>query len=172
MAPVMGVLTGAYADVQKTLTVMNHHLIDKLGLRLVFVHGDQQSFSRMVYLKYSEGKLYDWLVPLPGDWHFVVHALMSIHHPKSGWWATLISWFPHVAGLCPDSIVDDWTSVEKYNTYCAFYECVILSIVQYVHDVVPPFYIDHPSVLLAMLAEHKSEGNPPPAPPKSTKSTK
>ena len=158
MPPVLDVLTGAYDDVKDTLSLIHNHLVHRCGFRFLFLHGDQQSYSRMVHLIFSKGSEYNWLVPLPGEWHFVCHALQAIHHPRSGWWHHFVNWFPRVAGLSPDVIERDWTSVEKYNNYCAFYECVIVSCMQYLKDVVPEYYLDHPRLLMHLLEENKAEG--------------
>jgi hypothetical protein len=158
MHPELDVLTGAYDDVKDTLSEIKKHLVDRCGFQFVFLHGDQQSYSRMTHLMFSKGAEYNWLVPLPGEWHFVVHALISIHNPKSGWWHHFTNWFPRVARLSPDAIDRDWTSVEKYNNYCDFYECIIVSSMQYLHDIVPEYYLDHPVLLMELLEENKAEG--------------
>ena len=41
--------------------------------------GDQQTYSRMVWLKIYHPSRYAWLLPLPGEFHFTVHVLMALH---------------------------------------------------------------------------------------------
>lgn len=156
--PVQDVLTAASYDVEETLARLKHRFVDKCGFQLVFVHGDQQTYSRMLALQYAKGDLYNWLVPLPGEWHFVAHALNSIHNKKSGWWAALINWFPDSAGLCQGAVLEEWTSIEKYDIYCSFYEAVIVSVMEFLHQVVPPFYLNHPTILLQLLENENAEG--------------
>ena len=165
-SPVQDALTGSYADVERTLGVIKHELIDKLRLRLLLVAGDQQSYSRMLHLQYARGRSYAWLLPLPGEFHFICHALMAIHHPNSGWYKTLIYWVitknAHGPGFCPDSIAGEWDSVEKYNTYCNFYEALILGIVAYLALVIPSHLLYYPETLIELAIESKAEGTPPP----------
>ena len=73
--------THGTADYEDNKAVLARIRIRKenLGLKLVFVIGDQQSYSRMVWLKRKETSDYLWLVPFPGEFHFAVHMLMGIH---------------------------------------------------------------------------------------------
>lgn len=72
-------------------------LIKKLGRKVAFGYGDQQSFNRMTHLKRNEGTGLDMILPLGGDFHYLIHALMAIHKL---WWVPLISWVVRDAGLC------------------------------------------------------------------------
>ena len=53
--PVMDCLTGAYVDVDQTLSVIKKYVLETLGMRLAVVWGDQQSYSRMLHLSIAGG---------------------------------------------------------------------------------------------------------------------
>jgi hypothetical protein len=90
--PVMDCLTGAYVDVDQTLSVIRKYVTETLGMRLAVVWGDQQSYSRMLHLSIAGGADFQWMIPAPGEFHFLVHALMALHKKESGWWAALVGW--------------------------------------------------------------------------------
>ena len=135
--------TAAYSDNEAVLERALNLLWTKFGRELAFVFGDQQSFSRMVNLWRDNPEKYGWLIPFPGDFHFLVHALMGIH---SLFWPTLIRWLVQDVGLCRRSCNEKhWSSVEKYNNYRPMYETFIVAIVQYLQSFLPSWLLsDYP----------------------------
>jgi hypothetical protein len=171
--PPLDVLTGAYDDVLKTLNTIQQYVISELGMKLAFVWGDQQSYSRMVSLTISGEKAFQWLVPCPGEFHFIVHALMAVHHQDSGWWAWFLGWVTKEAadddelsggGFMSDQIGDKWDSVEKYNGYCAFHEALSCAVLEYLQEVLPADLKYNVYELLDVLEAHDALGTPSPCP--------
>lgn len=84
-----------------------HMFVTVLMIPIVFVVGDQQSFSRMVWLKRFEPETYSTIVPLPGDFHAAVHMLMAMHIL---WWEPLIFFIISKTEFCVGSIHEEWSS--------------------------------------------------------------
>jgi len=74
--------------VRKWLDVVDT-VIASLGLGAILAVGDQQSFSRLLWLKRFGKENYKRIIPLPGEFHGAVHILMVIHKL---WWKPLIKW--------------------------------------------------------------------------------
>ena len=143
--------TAGYADVRKWWEW--HSLYHSaLGIWCHVVIGDQQSYSRMVWLMRREPQSFSSLVPFPGDFHFVVHMLMAIHIL---WWKPLISWLVHETGFCVESTTEDWSSVELYNRYRFLYEAMIVGILAYILEVIPRHLLEQPRLLLRAIKVSK-----------------
>jgi len=125
--------TAGYADVRLFLERLLSTM-QQLGISVHMVVGDQQSFSRLVWLKRKEPASYKSIIPFPGDFHTAVHMLMAIHVL---WWTPLISFLIESSGFSINSIEEDWSSVELYNRYRHFYEVVIVGIVEYLVEILP-----------------------------------
>jgi hypothetical protein len=128
-----------------------------LGLQLCFVVGDQQSYSRMIFLKRKEPDFLDWVIPLPDDFHFIVHALMAIHQL---WWFALVRWVVMDVGVCMKTCgagekPEKWSSVEKYNNYRFLYELLIVSLMTYLKEAVPAGLLGNYAVLSGLAAQNK-----------------
>lgn len=137
--------TAGYADVRKFLGVLKAIVVSTLCIPLVFVLGDQQSFSRMVWLKRKEPDAFGFVIPFYGDFHFAVHLLMAMH---SLWWGPLVSWLLQETGFCSQSIHQEWSSVELYNRYRFVYEAIIVGILAYLLEVLPEGALNDPGPLL------------------------
>jgi hypothetical protein len=149
--------TAGYADVRKFME--QHWLLVHvmLCIQISFIVGDQQSFSRMVWLKRMEAGAYDSIIPLPGDFHAAVHMLMAMHIL---WWEPLVCWLVDKTGFCEASIHETWSSVELYNRYRFFYEAIIVGVISYIIEVVPPPQLQQPEILLE-YAKHNNRGRFP-----------
>lgn len=119
--------TAGYSDVRKWLDVVDAICAD-MRVRVILAVGDQQSFSRLVWLKRFGKENYKHIIPLPGEFHGAVHILMAIHKL---WWKPLIRWLVLNSEFCVESICEEWSSVELYNRYRFLYEGVICGIVAY-----------------------------------------
>jgi hypothetical protein len=149
--------TAGYADVRKLLAVLRFYVISTLSIPFAFVIGDQQSFSRMVWLKRKEPESYSFVIPFYGDFHFAVHCLMAIH---SLWWGPLVGWLLETTGFCSQSINETWSSVELYNRYRFVYEVIIVGILAYLLEVLPAGALDDPGPLLeAARTQNKGKKN-------------
>ena len=104
--------TAGYSDVKKALRTIKHLLNTILAILVLFVVGDQQSFSRMVWLKRMEPESYKSIVPFPRDFHAAVHMVMAMHALR---WASLICWIVNQTDLSVQSISEEWSSIELYN---------------------------------------------------------
>ena len=141
--------TAGYADVRLFLERLKA-VMTLLGIPVQIVFGDQQSFSRMVWLKRKEPASYKQIVPCPGDFHTAVHMLMAIHIL---WWNCFISNIIQETELSELSIAEDWSSVELYNRYRQFYETVIVGVLAYIVEVVPEHLLDQLDLLLEVTAD-------------------
>ena len=86
--PIMDAGTAAYSDVDRWLGAVKRMYLFLITLPILAVSeaasmvmavGDQQTWSRMLWLKLYHPSRYDWLLPLPGEFHFTYHALMAMH---------------------------------------------------------------------------------------------
>ena len=152
--------TAAYSDVRLFLERLQVNM-EELGIPVHLVVGDQQSFSRMVWLKRKEPTSYVSIVPFPGDFHTAVHILMAVHLL---WWNALICWIVETTGFSDNSIVEEWSSVELYNRYRQFYEASIVGILTYLLEILPKELWDQYDLLLEM-ASGQNEGTNNEAPP-------
>eukprot|EP00966_Prymnesium_polylepis_P201730 4674348-Prymnesium_polylepis.2 len=112
--------------------------------------GDQQTFSRMMFLKLFNPERYAWLLPLSGEFHFTVHALMAVHIL---WYACFIKWVVFQLD-CTKTIKGLWTSVELYKYYDHFYQMVIGCLAEYVEEVVPAELLHQPEALMRAVSDN------------------
>ena len=70
--------TASYNDVIFLLDQVLRYMQD-LQICLFLLGGDQQTFSRMLWLRRMNPGKYDQIVPFVGDFHGAVHMLMAIH---------------------------------------------------------------------------------------------
>ena len=154
MDPVLNVGTAAYADVDLVLKVIfNFYFITcVMPAAIVLLVGDQQSYNRMIWQKKLSPKLNDWYVPLPGEFHFVVHVLMAIHRL---WFVALSSWANDALGW-HKTIKEDWTSVEEWHHYDRFYQLLIAVLTAYLLEIVPSRMLLQPVLLRDAVAGNAS----------------
>ena len=114
--------TAGYDDVRKGLAAIVSLLCVTMCVSWILVVGDQQSYSRMVWLIRHESPTYDAIIPLPGDFHFAVHLLMAIHML---WWDHLVSFVIRKSGFGLQTIHEHWDQVSLYNRYRNFYETLL-----------------------------------------------
>lgn len=145
MPPVLDVDTASYDDIYKSLNAIKHAILPYT--EMVLLVGDQQTYERLFHLKSKRNASHRWLVPLPGEWHYVVHALMAIH---ALWWTPFIeSFIEHLS--FGKSIKYPWKSVETYVYYDRVYQLIIGELVKYVAGVVPRAYRQQPKRLLELV---------------------
>lgn len=149
--------TAAYEDNKILLAKIGAHVKNVLGRQFAFVVGDQQSYSRMTFLKRRETASLEFVIPMPGDFHFAVHYLMGIH---GLWFDTFISWFVLTIGLCAKTCGGGenpakWGSVEKYNDYRFLYEVIIVSLMRYLKEAVPPGLLKNIPLLMKLAEQNR-----------------
>ena len=154
MDPVLNVGTAAYADVDRVLKVIfNFYVVTcVMPAAIVLLVGDQQSYNRMIWQKKLSRKVNDWYVPLPGEFHFVVHALMAIHRL---WFVALSSWANDALGW-HKTIKEEWTSVEEWHHYDRFYLLLIAVLTAYLLEIVPSRMLLQPVLLRDAVAGNAS----------------
>lgn len=129
--------------------------ITTLGIAVILLEGDQQKFSRMVWLRRFDGaNKYSQIVPFVGDFHAAVHMLMAIHRL---WWSALTKCLIEESGFQVESLKEKWGSAELYNRYCFSYEVLIVAVLSYMLEVLPRDLLDQPQNLAA-LAKDASPG--------------
>ena len=147
--------TAGYADV-RLWQDKHRQLMHQLSIDINMAVGDQQSYSRLVWLKRKEPEAFITMVPFLGDFHAAVHMLMAIHIL---WWNSLICWIMEKTGLSEASIKEDWSSVELYNRYRFFYEVIIVGILAYITEVIPAHILNRPDILISAAADQNKGAN-------------
>lgn len=141
--PVRNVSTAAYSDVDAATTAIANVLL--LYTALVFLFGDQQTYSRLFWLKCYHPESNEWYIPMPGNWHFTVHALMAIHKL---WHRCFTAKLVHEMGFEKTIKPTGWTSVELFVYYDRFYQLLVFCLVTYLTEVVPDPMLHDPEQLL------------------------
>ena len=157
-APILDAGTAASREVAKFLRTVARkfiHLfrIDQLGLKaaeIVMVVGDQQTYERMRTLKLHHPLQYSWLVILPGEFHFCMHALMALHKL----WFSVFGALAVAHLKCQRSIKADWTSIEACKYYDHFWQLMILSLALYLKEVVPAPVLSRPEHLRQQVGQN------------------
>ena len=68
--------------------------------------------------------------------------------PSTSSWSALIECLVVESGFATMSLKSKWDSVELYNRYRHAYEVIIVAVLSYVTEVVPPAHLHHPEVLI------------------------
>ena len=124
--PMMDVSTAAYDDVDPFLNFMYTLMCSIQSFLIILVVGDGQSYTRMVWLKKFRPHHFKWMVPLPGEFHFVVHVLQAVHIL---WYNTFIRFFTR-ADVCNNEKTiknETWVNVTEWHHYDFFYQYLILA---------------------------------------------
>ena len=119
-----------YEHVECVLDRIESTKVQPLGASLCLVVGDFQTYQLMFWLKkfVRTARKYEWLLPMPCEWHFKVHALMAIH----ALWRYVLSLeiVNALPGAWEKTIKESWTSVEVFDHYDRFYQMLIVSLVE------------------------------------------
>ena len=145
MPPELDIGTAKYADIDHMVQVIdNYYFHAMLPASMVLAVGDQQSYHRLFWQKKYHQKRYNWLLPLPGEFHFTVHALMAIHKL---WYRSLsqkvveeLRW--------QKTVKEDWTSVEEWHHYDRFYQLLIWGLTAFLVARVPRHILQSPEQLM------------------------
>lgn len=159
--PVLDAGTAAYRDVDRFLSAVRTMFLFLIGLvtvpwakaaSVVFVVGDQQTYSRMLWLKLYHPRRYDWLLPLGGEFHFREHALMALHRL---WWFPIVRWVVFKLGS-RKTIFHRWTSIEECKHYDHLYRLIVTTLCMYMAEVVPRALLFSPLQLMRAVRHNKS----------------
>lgn len=148
--PVLDVNTAAYQDIDTSMQFISDRKLR--GSEMILVVGDQQLYIRLLWQKIYHPDKWTWLLPLPGEWHFLVHVLMAVHKL---WYRPLVERLVNELGFSK-TIKDTWTSVEVYVYYDRFYQLLVAASAEYLQEVVPPAYQQDPRSLLEVVSRNKA----------------
>ena len=142
---VIGVNTAAYSEVEEVLAAIASQHIDGPSntYKVMFVVGDQQSYDRMSSLIRENPLFYNWIIPIPGDFHFYAHSIDAFNKL---WYNELIGW---AAAQIPDRTikeVDD--NISNHKHYDRFYQMLTLAIVTVLCETFSLPYLQDPMELL------------------------
>ena len=95
------------------------------NLTFIFVAGDEQTYDRMIKLKSDDLNGYEWLIPLPGDFHVAGHILMGIYRL---YWSSVLSFF--LTPLQRDKVTKDFL-MSKFNRHEEYFLHVVLGVMKW-----------------------------------------
>ena len=113
--PLVNIATSSYQDNCVVMWYI-HYIISLVlpALTFMFIVGDEQTFDRMIKLKTARPNVYDWLIPIPGEFHFVGHVNQAILRL---WWGMLLQ--PCSIVLQREDINRD-AGMKKFNQHDEF----------------------------------------------------
>lgn len=148
----MDVSTAAYPDVEEILCAIQADLVDG-GPRLssVFVYGDQQTFDRILNLIGRYPDRFSWVIPVPGDFHFMAHCYFSMNRL---WWEDITSWAVSKMGF-EKTVKQETDNMDYYIHYDRFYSMLTLAIMVVFSSVFDFDILADPSVVFAMCGANE-----------------
>lgn len=152
MPPLLDCGTAKSYDISLILSTIQENLVRKEGKSFVLVAGDFQTYGLMVRFKKENKEHAEWLVPVPGEWHAWVHALMAIHEK---WYIVVLQKIVEDDSFCNGTVAEKWDSVEKFNRYKFCYEAFIIGATKFLNELIPQIYWDAPTVLLRAVRRNK-----------------
>ena len=123
---ITGISTGAYVEVQQILAAIQADHIDgkQNRYRHVLVVGDQQLYDRMNVLIRENAEQYNWVIPLPGEFHFMAHCYDTTNKL---YWTGLTEWC--VKAMDHDMIIkENDDNITKFKQYDRFYTLLTVSV--------------------------------------------
>ena len=132
-------------DVRKFLERQKQLVTVGLGIPVSFVVENQQSFSRMVWLKRMESGSHDSIIPLPGDFHAAVHMLMALHILL---WALWNAGWSRAQAFARQQLLSLGVAWSFFNVTVFLNETIIVDILAYILEAAPHNFIEQPSILL------------------------
>ena len=151
MPPELDVGTAKYVDIDHMVSVI-HTLFfhTMLPASMVLTVGDQQTYHRLFWKKKYQESRFNWLLPLPGEFHFTVHTLMAIH---TLWYRSLAQWVIQELGW-EKTVPEKWTSVEEWHHYDRFYQLLVWGLTAYLVARVPRHLLHQPEQLMHLFREN------------------
>ena len=150
--PVLDVSTAAYPDVMKVLDQIQTDLVDNgPRLKVVFVVGDQQSYDRMLNLIEQQPRRYKWIVPLPGEFHFMGHCYFAFNRL---WYDDLTGWAAQICGF-DKTVKRDTEDMSYFSHYDRFYALLTISIMVVFAGAFDEITLTSPSVVMRMCNKNK-----------------
>jgi hypothetical protein len=150
--PILEVGTASKEDIAEIVSTIEEKCINEMGHKVVILAGDYQTFKNIICLKQQHRETTKWLCPVPGEWHWWVHALMAIHQT---WFDVLFVHLIETDGFCSHTVINRWDSVEKFAHYRFFHETFTCAALEYLKQVVPEFALKTPTMLEKACAKNQ-----------------
>ena len=152
--PILDVSTAAYPDVTTVLDQIQSQFVDDGPcLKSVFVGGDQQSYDRMLNLIERYPNRYSWVIPIPGDFHFMGHAYFAMNRL---WYDDLTGWAVHQTGF-EKTVKADTEDMSYFAHYDRFYSLLTISIMIVLVSAFDVSTVLNPKALMDLCKENKGE---------------
>ena len=148
--PMMHLTTQSAGNVEKILATVHERLCAQLGWRKVVLVGDQQTFSHMWNLKVRRPQELSWLLPFPGEWHFVMHICMAIF---STWWDGLLG---PLADCCGRKGLEKHMKPAKWPMFDEFLKVVAIALSEWLVELGGDELPDDPLELLQAVQSNKA----------------
>ena len=78
LEPHVGLETLTYRDIKIVVDKFFEDYLQHSPRTIAFVSGDQQVWIKLFYLRTEEPQKYGWMIPVPGEWHWLWHILKGI----------------------------------------------------------------------------------------------
>ena len=137
-------------DTYRVISTIEQKRIAELAHQVVV--SDYKTPKNMFCLEQQHRETTKWLRPVPGEWHWWVHALMAIHQT---WFDVLFVHLIETDGFCSHTVINRWGSVEKFAHYRFFHETFICAALEYLKQAVPEFALKTPTMLEKACAKNQ-----------------
>ena len=138
----MNVGTASYDDNRRMLRlVYDHHCAVQPAVSHVFVIGDEQTFERMMKIKQAEPMGYEWLIPMPGDFHFTAHTMHAEFRLN---WRTVLHPLL-VRASKEDKFQEDWL-MGVFNKHEVVFTTIVEAVYKWFEKLFPEL-MDNPILL-------------------------
>jgi hypothetical protein len=148
--PMMHLTTSSAANVETILATVHQRLCAQLRWQKVVLIGDQQTFSHMWNLKVRRPQELSWLLPFPGEWHFVMHICMAIF---STWWDGLLA---PLVGCCGRKGLEKHMKPSKWPMFDEFLKVVAMALSEWLVEVGGDELPDDPLEVLQAVQSNKA----------------
>jgi hypothetical protein len=122
-----------------------------LGLSVMLVVGDQQTYMRMVALKRAQPEEYSWLVPMPGEFHFRVHVDFALN--ELCWESLHRNLVAHLG--FEKTIQEKEGDVERADHHDVFSQLVTKAAVAFFEELAPAHLLSNYPMMLAAISKNK-----------------
>ena len=143
--PVLHVNTASYDDNTYMLWMIKMWAHQRNpDMTHAFVVGDEQTFQRMIHMKEMEKVNYEWLIPMPGEFHVAAHML---HCEYRLYWNSILS---PIVELTGKKHIKGDHKVEDFNVHEIFYLTVVQAVWEFVEGLFPDM-MDKPRQLMNLV---------------------
>ena len=127
--PVLKCNTASYEDNQYILWRLKMYMqMRNPGMTHAFVVGDEQTFQRMIHMKQLDKLGYQWLIPMPGEFHMACHMLHCEYRLFYKQILGPIAELTHKTNILPEH------RVEQFNVHELFYLTVVQAVWEFLTE--------------------------------------